>query len=78
MKRKIKTLKELKQRTAKILSRMDAYYGCEIMYGRITLARNLLSELYKQNIPLDTKVELVQKLINITDYENGKQFKITD
>ena len=78
MKRKIKTLKELRQCASKTLSRMDAYYGCEVMYGRITLARNLLSELYKQNIPLDTKVELVQKLINITDYENGKQFKITD
>ena len=53
------------------------YYGCEIMYGRITLARNLLSELYKQDIPLDTKVELAQKLINKTDYLKGKKFKIT-
>lgn len=77
MKRKIKTLKELKQCASKTLSRMDAYYGCEIMYGRITLARNLLSELYKQDIPLDTKIELAQKLINITDYLKDKKFKIT-
>lgn len=77
MKRKIKTLKELKQCASKTLSRMDAYYGCEIMYGRITLARNLLSELYKQDIPLNTKVELAQKLINKTDYLKGKKFKIT-
>lgn len=76
MKRKIKTLKELKQCASKTLSRMDAYYGCEIMYGRITLARNLLSELYKQDIPLDTKVELAQKLINKTDYLKGKSLKL--
>lgn len=72
----IKNLKELKQKAARILSYMDGYYGCEIMYGRITLTRNLLSELYKKDIPLSEKIQLTQKLIDMTAYTKNKKFKL--
>lgn len=73
---KINTLKELRQKTSKILSYMDSYYGDEIMYGRITLARALVSEIYKKDIPLEEKVVLVQKLINKTAYTKNEKFKL--
>ena len=72
----INTLKELKQKASRILSYMDRYYGCEIMYGRITLTRTLLSELYKKDIPLSKKVQLAQKLIDKTAYTKNKKFKL--
>lgn len=73
---KIKTLKDLRQRASKILYYMDRYYGDEIMYGRITLARQLLSELYKKDIPLNVKIDLTQKLINKTAYTKNDKFNL--
>ena len=73
---KIKTLQELKKRTSKVLSYMDAYYGCDIMYGRITLTRSLLSDIYEKDIPLDDKISLAQKLINKTAYIKNDKFKL--
>ena len=72
----IKTLADLRKRTAKILSYMDKHYSCDIMYGRITLARNLLSKLYKKDIPLNTKIRLAQEIINTTAYEHNDKFNI--
>lgn len=73
---KINTLKDLRQRAARVLSYMDRYYGDEIMFGRITLARQLLSEIYKKDIPLDEKIELTQKLINKTAYTKNDKFNL--
>ena len=72
----IKTLKDLKQRASKILSYMDKYYTDDVMYGRITLARQLLSELYKKDIPLNVKIDLTQKLINKTAYTKNDKFNL--
>lgn len=73
---KIKTLKDLRQRASKILSYMDSYYGDDVMYGRITLTRQLLSEIYKKDIPLDAKIDLAQKLINKTAYTKNDNFNL--
>ena len=72
----IKTLKDLRQRASKLLTYMDGYYDDEIMYGRITLARKLLSEIYKQDIPLNVKIDLAQKLINMTAYSKDDIFDL--
>lgn len=72
----IKTLKDLSKKASRILSYMDAYYGDEVMYGRITLARQLLPEIYKKDIPLDAKIDLVQKLINKTAYTKNDKFNL--
>lgn len=68
----IKTLKDLRQRASKILSYIDAYYDDDIVYGRVTLARNLLSDLYKSDKTLEEKIVLAQYLINKTAYDKNK------
>ena len=72
----IKTLKDLRQRASEILTYMDRYYGDELMYGRITLAEQLLSEIYKKDISLDAKIDLTQKLINKTAYTKNDKFNL--
>ena len=72
----IKTLNELRKRASKVLSYMDKVYGCDIMYGRITLTRSLLSEVYKKNISLEEKIKITQNLIDKTAYHNEEKFKL--
>lgn len=72
----MKTLNELKQKTSKVFTYMDKYYNDEVMYGRITLARQLAKDIYKQEIPLENKITLVQDLIDKTAYTSNKNFKI--
>ncbi len=72
----IKTLNELRQRASRVLSYMDKFYGDAIMYGRITLARNLLSDVYKKNISLEEKIRITQDIINRTAYHSKEKFQL--
>lgn len=55
---------------------MDRYYADEVMYGRITLTRQLLSEIYKQDITLATKIILTQMLIDKTACTKKDKFQL--
>lgn len=55
---------------------MDSYYADEAMYGRITLTKQLLPEIYKKDIPLAEKIDLTQKLINKTAYTENDKFNL--